>query len=572
MKDFLRFVWSLMRPHRRVLWLGAFLAVVAAVLDTAAPVIMGRVLDAAGQKAPVAAILAVVGLWAALRLVADVTRAYLGLRGDFMAVDAGLKYFREHIAMILDKPLSFHHGAKLNKLTDQIGHLRWDLHGLIVSGPLDLVPCLLTVLVIVGYVATLDWRISVSLLVTMAAYVGVTVWRSGEFSRRHEAWRDADSEVSGMAWDAVHNALVVKSSTNEELVSERLFTGTNAVDSANRHVGWYDFGTTTLQTVITTAAGLVTLALGADAVAAGRLTQGQLVALIAYSLTLFGYVRWTQWQFRTFLRAYVNWKQVTEGLAEPGEDFTSGEPVAVEGAVEFEHVRFRYRDERPILEDVSFRASAGMSVAVVGESGEGKTTIIELLGRYLVPQAGRVLIDGRDVSGINLHSLRSQMAYVPQDISLFNDTLAFNLRYGRMDATDDDIREAVRLAGLEPFVASLPDGLETKVGERGLKLSGGERQRVALARAFLRDPRLLVLDEPTSQLDSKTELVIHESLHRLMAGRTTFVVAHRLRTVAESDVILVLKDGRIAESGTHAELSAIPGGAYRALLDAQGLR
>jgi ABC-type multidrug transport system fused ATPase/permease subunit len=258
-------------------------------------------------------------------------------------------------------------------------------------------------------------------------------------------------------------------------------------------------------------------------------------------------------------------------LESPSEDFESGREVAIRGDVEFRGVRFRYREDRSALEDIDFSVPAGTFVAIVGESGEGKTTLVDLIGRYWSPQAGAILIDGTDVHDINLRSLRSQMAYVPQDLTLFHESLGENIRFGRPKATDEEVQEAVRLAGLKDFVASLPDGLKTVVGERGLKLSGGERQRVALARAFLRNPRILILDEPTAHLDSKTEAIIHESVHELMPGRTVFVIAHRLRTVSEADVILVLNHGRIVEIGSHNELAAKPESVYVSLLKAQGM-
>ncbi|MDD5251412.1 MAG: ABC transporter ATP-binding protein [Patescibacteria group bacterium] len=572
MKGFLLFTWKLLRPHRGILWLCGGLAVVAAALDTAGPLLMGRVLDAAGQRTALPGLFMLVVAWAVLRLVAETTRNYLALRGDFLASEASIAVFRDFAARILNKPMAFHHGTKISQMNERLGRLRWEMFNLIYAGPFDLAPAVLAMLAILVYVATLDWRIAVGISSALAVYIWLTAERTAKYTELRRVWDEKDSKATGIAWDALRNILVVKSTTNERLMTERLASGMAESHEAYAKSSWHDFLTNIGQTAAVTGAGLLTLAFGAAGVAAGRLTVGQLAALMAYALSIFGYVRYMNWQFRSALRSYAGWRELNDGLLDPPEDFLSGEAVAFKGQVEFCDVHFSYNERRAVLKDVCFKVLPGTSVAVVGESGEGKTTLMDLLGRYYEPDAGSILLDGRDIRTINLRSLREQMAYVPQDLTLFHESLDFNIRYGRMDATDEEVHEAARLAGLGPFIESLPEKYATVVGERGLKLSGGERQRVALARAFLRDPRLLILDEPTSNLDSKTEEIIRASLRQLMAGRTTFIIAHRLKTASEADMILVLKDGRIVEAGRHEELAARTDGAYRALLDAQGLR
>jgi ATP-binding cassette subfamily B protein len=226
------------------------------------------------------------------------------------------------------------------------------------------------------------------------------------------------------------------------------------------------------------------------------------------------------------------------------------------GEVRFENVRFSYRPDRGILDDVSFTVPAGATVAIVGPSGAGKSTISRLLFRFYDPQEGRILIDGQDISSVTQASLRAALGIVPQDTVLFNDTIAYNIRYGRIDATDAEVEAAARLAHIHDFVMSTPDGYATRVGERGLKLSGGEKQRVAIARTILKNPPILLFDEATSALDSRTEQQIQANLKELALDRTTLVIAHRLSTIVDADEILVLEAGRIAERGTHAALLA----------------
>jgi len=243
-------------------------------------------------------------------------------------------------------------------------------------------------------------------------------------------------------------------------------------------------------------------------------------------------------------------------------------PERVRGAVAFEHVDFAYRGRKDTLKDVSFRVEPGQCVAIVGPTGAGKSTLCSLLLRFYDPSGGRVLLDGHDLRELQLHALRSQVSVVLQEPLLFGASIRDNIRYGRLEASDEEVEAAARAANAHDFVSALPKGYDTKLGERGALLSGGERQRISVARAFLKDAPVLILDEPTSSIDSKTEAVILDALARLIRGRTTFVVAHRLSTIRDADLILAVEDGRVVEQGTHAELLA-RGGLYAELHEAQ---
>ena len=321
-----------------------------------------------------------------------------------------------------------------------------------------------------------------------------------------------------------------------------------------------------------TATGMaLVLGLGAYHVLQGSLTIGELLIVIAYIGSVYapleaisGTVASLQEQLISVDMAFGLLDRVPDIVDRPGA-------VAIgrsKGRITFEHVDFNYETRTDTLKDISFDTPVGGVVGIVGPTGAGKTTLISLIPRFYEGVSGRILLDGTDVRDIKLKSLRDQVSLVLQEPLLFSGSIIDNIRYGRLDATDDEVMEAARQANAHDFIVNLPKGYETDIGERGAQLSGGERQRISVARAFLKEAPILILDEPTSAIDSKTEAVILDALDRLMVGRTTFMVAHRLSTLRHADLILVMDYGRLVEQGTHEELLAI-GGLYRQLHDMQ---
>ncbi|MGI9174765.1 MAG: ABC transporter ATP-binding protein, partial [Rhodothermales bacterium] len=309
---------------------------------------------------------------------------------------------------------------------------------------------------------------------------------------------------------------------------------------------------------------------GGREVLAGRLTAGDLVAFIFYAFNIARSVGGMSRLYATFNTAAGASERLFELLdTEPEiEDAPDAVDVRLDGAVSFKGVSFRYDAAQPVLEEITFNVRPGETVALVGPSGAGKTTLLNLIPRFYDPEMGRIEVDGTDVRQVRLASLRGQIAVVPQEVHLFGTTIRENIRYGRLEATDGDVEEAAKAANAHDFIVGLSGGYDAEVGERGVKLSGGQRQRIAIARALLKDARLLLLDEATSSLDSASEAIVQEALERLMQGRTTFVIAHRLATVQDADRILVLDQGRIVQDGTHEALIAQPG-LYRDLASLQ---
>ncbi len=412
-----------------------------------------------------------------------------------------------------------------------------------------------------------DWLYVVVILVTTWAYVWFSVkasdWRIG--IRRD--MNEADTDSMSKAVDSLLNFETVKYFTAEELEAARYDRAMAKYEKAAirtyTSLSWLNFG----QGVIFSAGMGVCMALSAWAVMKGEQTVGHFVMINALMLQLAVPLNFIGTLYRDIKQSLVDIESLFNVLDQPAEvsDKPDAKPLAVaNAAVRFEDVTFSYDPERQILRGVSFEVPAGKTVAIVGPSGAGKSTISRLLFRFYDVSGGRITIDGQDIRDVTQTSLRHAIGMVPQDTVLFNDTVAYNIRYGRPDATEPEVMEAARLAQISDFIERLPKRYETEVGERGLKLSGGEKQRVAIARTILKAPPILMLDEATSALDTHTEREIQGALDGVSKNRTTLVIAHRLSTVVNADEILVLDQGVVAERGRHEELLE-KGGLYASM-------
>lgn len=417
-----------------------------------------------------------------------------------------------------------------------------------------------------------DWRFGAVAVVVVVIYTVATFSMSNWRLEHRRVMNAADSEAAGVSVDALLNYETVKSFGAEA----------RAAQTYDRALGDYTQASLKANTSLNLLNGMqaliMNLGLGVMAVmagfeaAAGRMGPGDVTAAVLIMISLYAPLNILGFAYREIRQSFIDMEEMlkvtrqTPQVADAPDAVDLPRPVDARGAaVEFEHVGFRHDARANGLEDVSFYAAPGTTTALVGPSGAGKSTIVKLALRLLDPQDGRVLIDGHDARLVTQASLRAAVALVPQDVALFNDSIAANIAFARPTASEAEIWAAAEAAELSDFIRGLPEGMETRVGERGLKLSGGERQRVGIARALLADPYILILDEATSALDSRTEAAIQKTLRRARSGRTTLVVAHRLSTVADSDQILVLKAGRIVERGAHHELVARQGGEYAGL-------
>ena len=452
-------------------------------------------------------------------------------------------------------------GSLMSRLTNDIGALQTA----IVDNFVNIVKeSVILIGSLVGMVI-LHWRLTL-LCIIIVPLVSITIKYFGrKLKKSGHMMQERIADVTSHLQETIGGIRVVKSFFREDYEIARFRQINQASFGAAMKAARQSSQLSPIVEFIAAIAVTAIIWYGGWSVIDGELTTGELIAFLIYAINLANPVRRLSALYGDIQRSMAAGERVFALLDETPDIREKADAIALpvlRGDVVFDAVHFRYEPSKEVLSGISFHAEPGQKIALVGPSGSGKSTIANLIPRFYDVTDGAIRIDGHDVRDVTLASLREQIGIVPQDTALFNTTIEENIRYGRLDATDEEVAAAVRAANAEEFVRQLPQGLQTPIGDRGLVLSGGQRQRIAIARALLKDPRILILDEATSALDTESEQLVQAALERLMIGRTAFIIAHRLTTIQDADHILVIDRGRIVESGTHQSLLALHGMYY----------
>ncbi len=565
-QDF-KIIWEYLSRYKKAVIKTAVLAMVGSIFTAIIPYIYGKLVDIVSiEISDLNFILALLGVWIVTSLCSAFFDRMVSVRGGFIASNILGDFIYKKSNHIINLPLSFHKEKKLGEILSKITRGGEHIREIVDLVAFFVFPHFLTIFVGISILFFIDWRLSSGTLFLVFISIFITAYRMPLVFQASREWSKKSEEGLGILNDSFLNIQTIKSCSAENFQKEKIRKSyKEEINSAFKNLVILWDNTVLVQKTVFYLGFVIIFGYAIFLLKFNQISNGELVMFLGYlNLTkhpLFNLL----WQWLDFekgitviKRARVLSRIKTENYKGKGKILKK-----VKGKVEFKNVCFSYKKREWILKKINFKVEPGQKIAIVGGSGEGKTTLADLISLYFIPNKGKILIDGVNIKEMNLKFLRKIIAYVPQEIILFNDTIKNNILYGKPEATSEEIIEATKASNAHNFIERFPQKYEQLVGERGIRLSTGQKQRLAIARAVIRDPKILVLDEATSSLDVESEKLVQEALDNLIKNRTTFIIAHRLSTVKNADKILVLEKGRIIEAGNHKELIKKRGRYYK---------
>lgn len=565
--DDVKIILGYLKRYKKSVIQTAVLNMVLSGILASIPYIYGRLVDIVNSKPGFSEmVLYLLGIWTLMSFCSALFRRIASLKGGFISIDAFCDFTCSQVKHIINLPLSFHREKKIGEIVSRINRSGESLRWIIDEVVFWILPQFFTVFIGIFIIFFADWRLSAGALAIFISSALVTIYKTPAVLKAEKKLNKKFDEGLGVLNDSLLNIQSIKSFAAEDFENKRIeksYKGSIAIAFKKVFTNWDN--TVLAQEMIFSMGFVAIFGYAIFLMGSGQISGGTLVMFLGYLNIIQNPLRMLLWSWLHFQRNMVSIKRARKIFRIKIEDYNKKGLILgkVKGKVEFRNVSFRYSGKELVLDKISFNVLPGQTIAIVGGSGEGKTTLVDLLSLYFLPTKGSISIDGVNIKKMNLQFLREIIAYVPQEIILFNDTIKNNILYGKPGASEKEIIEAAKSANIHDYIMSLSEKYDTLVGERGIKLSTGQKQRIAIARALICAPSILVLDEATSSLDSELEKLIQEALERLIADKTTFIVAHRLSTVRKADKILVLSKGKIVEQGTHKELIKKKGAYYR---------
>ena len=561
-----KIVWLYLKKYKKEVVVISIIAVVFAAASGVVPYIYGKLVDLVSNQSFSFLVFALLGVWVLTDVLSEVFRRIVSLRGSFLGAEASADFILEHASHVMSLPLGFHREKRVGEVVSRITRAGESLRDLIENTLFWVLPQFLTVLIGLAVMLWINWQLFLGIVIIFTLSTSVTLVRASHLIKAQKLVNKSYDKASGDLNDSFLNIQTIKSSGAEKFQKEKIKKSyKEEIVSSLKKVFVIWENTSFYQELIFSLGFVAVFGYALVLLNNKIITAGVLITFLGYLNLVRMPLRFLLWQWLSIQRGMSSIKRARKLLGVASEDYnTKGRVLkGVKGKVEFKNISFNYPKKPLVLDDISFFANPNEKTAIVGGSGEGKTTLVDLLSLYFKPTKGEILIDGVSTKKLSLAFLRGIIAYVPQEIVLFNDTIKNNILYGRPEASEKEVVAAAKIANADHFINFLPQKYNTLVGERGVKLSTGQKQRLAIARAVIRNPKILVLDEATSSLDVKSEKMIQEAIESLAQNRTTFIIAHRLSTVRKADKILVLEKGKIVEQGNHEQLMKKKGLYYK---------